>query len=142
MPQHSPISFRAPKSFSDAAAADPPPPPAVLDFPQFGQRIKKPERLSQPRAAAVVGQQRPHSVNTGDLGGHLGRSSNLRKRNFHAAAAAAADKGGDLANNRHQRPLLKKKKKKILEEDEQDDQVAQPARAFIRYVFKLPVQKS
>ena len=59
----SPHYFRAPKSFPD----QPPPPPAVLDFPQFGQRIKKPERLSQPQVAAVVGQQRPHSVNTGDL---------------------------------------------------------------------------
>ena len=80
----------------------------------------------------MVGQQRPHSVNTGDLGPNH-RSSNLRKRNFHAAASTASS--GDLAN-RHQRPLLKKKKKKTRL-DEVDDQLAQPARAFIRYRVKL-----
>ena len=126
--------FRAPKSFPDAD--QPPPPPAVLDFPQFGQRIKKPERLSQPQVAAVVGQQRPHSVNTGDLKDPLShhRSSNLRKRNFHGASVAAkgSSSSSDLAN-RHQRPLLKKKKKILL--DDEDDQLAEPARAFIRYIM-------
>ena len=86
--------------------------------------------MSQPRVAAVVGQQRPHSVNTGDLKALNHRSSNLRKRNFHAASTASS---GDLAN-RHQRPLLKKKKKTRL--DDVDDQLAQPARAFIRYRVK------
>ena len=77
----------------------------------------------------MVGQQRPHSVNTGDLGPNH-RSSNLRKRNFHAASSAIAKGSGDLAN-RHQRPLLKKKKTRL---DDVDDQLAQPARAFIRYL--------
>ena len=122
-------NFRSPKSFP---GDDPrqPPSSAVLDFPQFGQRIKKAERVSQPRAAAVVGQQR-HSA--ADLKEPLrSKASNLRKRNFHAASTVSSD----LAN-RHQRPLLKKKKKKTRLDDDVDDQLAQPARAFIRYRVKL-----